>query len=179
MSWSHFSPRHHSREFQTDIDLCHQDPAPFLRGCLSTGIGCPEATLPPNLSADKSGYQKDIAVGVMHKRVHFPDRSVPWKLAKTEKEPRCGAILTDSCPRLPDKWDDSHCWAVRSLPKEWPSHISSWFVDAVASLSSPSWASQTLSLEWEFTCLWAGHRWGQGWYLTSQVGRLSHPALAI
>lgn len=98
MSWGLFSPRHHSREFQTDIDKGHVDLGPFLSACLLTGIGCPEATLPPS----------EVLISLLSERYYwecdmqgiyiFLIGLVIWKLTKKEKEQRCGAMSTGSCP---------------------------------------------------------------------------------
>lgn len=181
MSWGLFSPRHHSREFQTDIDKGHVDSNPLLSACLPTGIGCPEATLPPSEVLISLVIRK-ILLGVWYAGyLHFLDR---LSHMKADKEGKGAALWCNINRQLSPGFPINrmtciaercgHCQRNGPLTFHLDSHIQWGYLS-----SPPSSASQTLSLEWKFTCLWVGPWWGLGCYLGSQVGRLSHPVRAI
>lgn len=145
------------------------------------GIGCPEVTLPPSEVLISPVIRKILPGVWCAGYLHFPDRVSHMKADKEGKRAVLWCnINRQLSPGFPINRMTGiaercgHCQRNGPLTFPLDSHIQ-W-----GCLSSPpSSASQTLSLERKFTCLWAGHWWGRGCYLGSQVGRLSHPALAI
>lgn len=145
------------------------------------GIGCPEATLPPSDVSISLVIRKILLAVWYAGHLHFLDRVSHMKADKEGK----GAVVwcnvnRQLSPGFPINRMTciaercGHCQRNGPLTFLPDSHIQWGYLS-----SPPSPASQTPSLEWNFTCLWAGPGWGQGCYLGSQVGRLAHRALAI